>query len=187
VTHIFKVDQSTVGIALDDDVVKLRGFRKTADGADADLEILSGQGRLGAYLSRGDFDVLLLQSSYDVVGGKRTASHAHGIQPQAHGIFTFTEEEYIGNTRNALKVVADIDVEIVADEERGVTAVRGEDCAAEDEILLSLGNGDSDLLNRGGEPSGSGIDAVLDVNRREVGIASDVKSGSDRADPVVGT
>src|SRR5271155_1467162 len=74
VTHVFQTDQRAVRVALEDDVVELSGFRETADGAHADLEILAGHRRLGTDLSGGDFDVLLLKSVDYIVGGGGAAS-----------------------------------------------------------------------------------------------------------------
>ena len=186
VADIFQANQRAIGIAFEDDVIELSGFGKAADGANADLEILAGHGGLGSDLSGGDFDVLLAESSYHIVGGEGAAGHADGIEPEAHGIFSFAEDEDVGHAGNALQGVANINVKIVADEEGGVALVGRKDRAAEDEILRGLGDGDSDLLDGGGEPSGSSVDAVLDVNRSEVGIAAEVESGGDGADAIVG-
>ena len=129
------------------------GFGETADGAHADLEILAGHGGLRAHLSGGDFDVLLRESVDDIVGGEGAAGHAHGIKPEAHGIFALAEDEDVGHAGDALEAVADVNVEIVADEERGVALVGREDGAAEDEVLRGLGDGDADLLDGGGQAS----------------------------------
>src|SRR5208282_3595615 len=163
-TDVAQVNERPIGIALQDDVIELRGFGETADGADADLELLAGDRRLGADLSGGDFDVLLLESADHIVGGKGTAGHAYGIEPQAHGVLAFAEDFDVGHAGYTLKVVADIDVQVIAHEERGVACVRGEDARAENEILRSLGDRNSDLLHRVGETSLRGVDTVLDVN-----------------------
>jgi len=117
VTHVFQTDQGAVGVALEDDVVELSGFRKTADGADADLEILAGHGWLRTDLSGRDFDVLLTKSVHHVIRSEGAAGHALGIEPQAHGVFAFAEEDDVGHTGNALQAVADVNIEIVTDEE----------------------------------------------------------------------
>ena len=186
VAYIFELDERAVGIAFEDDVIELRGLGETSDGADADLELLAGHGGLGADLSGGDFDVLFLEGVDDVVGGEGAAGHAHGIKPEAHGIFALAEDEDVGNAGHALERVADIDVEIVTDEERGVAVVGREDGAAEDEVLRGLGDGDADLLDGGGEPSGGGVDAVFDIDGGEVGIAVEIEGRRDGADAVVG-
>ena len=93
----------------------------------------------------------------------------------------------IGDAGNTLERVADIDVEVVAHEERGVAAVGGEDGSAEDEVLRGLGDGDADLLDRGGQTSGGGVDAVFDIDGGEVWVAVEIKGRGDGADAVVGT
>ena len=62
VANVPQADERAIGIALQDDVVELSGFGKTADGADADLKLLAGKRRRGADLSGGDFNVLLLRA-----------------------------------------------------------------------------------------------------------------------------
>ena len=122
-----QTDERAIGIALEDDVIELRGFGETPNGADADLELLAGDGGLGADLSGGDLDVLFLESVYHIVGGEGAAGHAHRIEPEAHGIFALAEDEDVGDAGHALERVAHIHVEVVADEDRGKTAVGRED------------------------------------------------------------
>jgi hypothetical protein len=164
--HILEADQSAIGIALEDDVIELRRFGKTPHGAHADLEIAVRDGRLGADLSGGDFDVLLLERIDHIICGKRTASHADWIKPEAHGILALAEDDDVGDAGNALQSVANVNVQVVAHEERGIAAVGRKDGAAEDEVLRGLGNGNADLFDGGGKPSGGSVDAVFDINRR---------------------
>ena len=49
---VFQANERAVGVALENDVVELRGFRKAADGANADLELLARDGRAGSRLVR---------------------------------------------------------------------------------------------------------------------------------------
>jgi len=187
VTDVSETNQGSVGIAFEDDVIELGSFRETANDADTHLEILPGNGGLRTDASGGHFDVLFGQGVDDIVGGEGAASKTNGVEPKAHGVFALSENEHIGDTGYALQRVADIDVEIVADEERGVAIDRiGEDGAAEDEILRRLGDGDADLLHGGREPTGGGVDAILDIDGREVRVASDIEGCRDRADTVVG-
>src|SRR5450631_273510 len=184
-TDVPQTDESAIGITLQDDVIELSGFRKTADGADADLELLAGESGLGTDLSGGYFDVLFLESADHIVGGESATGHAHGIEPQAHGVFAFAEDEDVGHTGNTLQAVADVDIEVVAHEERRVASVRREHAGAEDEVLRGLGDGDSDLFDRIRETSLSGVDAVLNVDRGEVGIAAEVEGGDDLAGAII--
>src|SRR6202163_4924377 len=184
--NVLQTNKRAIGIALQDDVIELSGFGKAADSAHADLEILAGHRRLGTNLPGGDFNVLFRERANHIVGGKKTASHANGVEPQAHGIFTFAEDQDIGDAGNTLQGVADIYIEVIAHEERGEAAVRRKDTGAEAKVLRGLGDCDSNLLDRVGETSLSSVDAVLDVNGGEVGIAADVEGRRNRTDAVVG-
>src|SRR5208282_2639968 len=141
----------------------------TADGADADLELLAGDRGLGTDLPGGDFDILFLKSADHIVGGESTAGHANGIEPQAHGKLAFAEDDDVGHAGNTLQAVADVDIEVIAHEECRQATVGREDARAEDEILRGLGDDNSDLLDRVGKTSLCGVDAVLDVDGSEVG------------------
>ena len=147
VTDIPEANERAVGIALEDDVVELRRFRQAADGADADLKLLAGRSGLRTDLSSGDLDVLLGESIDHIVGGEGAPCQAHGIEPQAHGVFALAEDDDIGDAGNALQAVADVNIEVVADEERGADYRRAINSAsAKDEVLRGLGDGDTDLL-----------------------------------------
>src|SRR5208283_2834501 len=185
VTDVAQADESAIGIALQDDVIELSGFGKAANGADADLELLAGDRGLGTDLPGGDFNVLLLESADHIVGGKGAAGHADGIEPQTHGVFAFAEDDDVGHTGHTLQAVADVDIEVIAHEERGVASVGREDGGAEDKILRGLGDGNSDLLDRVGETSLGSVDAVLDVDGGEIGVAGEIESCGNRADAVV--
>ena len=77
---IFQAHQCPVAVALEDDVVELRCFRETADGADADLKLLAGNRRLRADLPGSDFDVLLAERIDDIGRSQRSARHAHRME-----------------------------------------------------------------------------------------------------------
>src|SRR5947209_3340285 len=122
-TNIAQADQSAITVALEDDVVKLRGFGQTPDCANTDLKLLAGNRGLGADLSGGHFDVLLSQCTDDVGSGQRAARQSYRIKPEAHGILALSEEENFSHARNTLQAVANINIQIVAHEERGISSV----------------------------------------------------------------
>ena len=150
------------------------------------MKLLAGDGGLGTDLAGGDFDVLLLKGVDDVVGGEAAARHAPGVEPEAHGIFALAEDDDVGDAGDALEAVAHVDVEVIAHEERGVALIGRKYGGAEDEVLRSFGDRDSDLLDRVGEAALGSVDAVLYVDGGEVGVASDIEGGGDAADAVVG-
>src|SRR5271166_6998692 len=186
VTYISEPNESSVGIAFEDDVIELIGFRETPDDADAHLEVLPGHCGLRAHAAGGHFDVLFREGVDDIVRSKRAASETNRVEPKAHGILALSKDQDIGDAGDAFETVADVNIEIIAHKERGIAAVGREDGAAKNEVLRSLGDGNADLLDGGGETSRSSVDTVLDVNRGEIGIASDIERRGNRADPGVG-
>ena len=185
-THIAQAYQSAVVVALEDDVVKLRGFGKAADGADTDLKLLAWNCGLRTDLSGGDFDVLLGERAHDIGRGQGAAGHFFGIEPEAHGILALSEDENFGHAGNTLEAVANVNIKIIAHEERRVASIRREDGAAKDKILRTLLNGNSDLLDCIGEASLGGIDAVLNIYRGKVGVAGEIEGGGNRTHAIVG-
>ncbi len=147
------------------------GFGEPPDGAHADLKFLSGFDRRLPDLAGGDVHVLLLQGADRVRGGQPAAGHAHRIEPQAHGILAFAEDDDVGHSGHALQRVFYIDVEVVAHEERRVAALGREHGRAQHEIVGGLGDGDAGGLDRVRQPSLGGVDAVLNVDRGQIGIA----------------
>src|SRR6266478_9530886 len=79
--NVLQTNKRAIGIALEDDVIELTGFGKTADSAHADLEILAGHRWLGTNLSGSAFNVLFPESADHIGSGKGRASHANGVKP----------------------------------------------------------------------------------------------------------
>src|SRR5208282_4123352 len=183
--HIFQPDQRAIGIALENDVVELSRFGKTSHGAHADLELLPGHRRLGADLSRRNFDVLLAQRIHHVIRGKSAPRHPPRIEPQPHRVLALAKKNDVGHSRHPLEVVAHINIQVVADKKRRVSAIRREYRSAKNKILRRLGDGHSHLLDCIRKPSLSSIDAVLDVNRSQIRIPVDIERGGDRTHSIV--
>ena len=183
--HVAQADERAVVIAFQDDVVELGGLGETADGANADLKLLAGNGGLGTDLSGGDFDVLLLEGVDCVVRGQAASRHAHGIEPETHRVLALAEDEDFGYAGNAFQAIAHIHVEVVAHEEWGVAAVGRKDSGAKHEVLRTLLHRDTDLLDRVGQASQGGVDPVLDVHGSEVGVAGEIEGRRDLAEAIV--
>ena len=173
-TYIFHANESAVG-AFQDDVVEFGGLDQLSHGADADLKSLPfGSGRL-TDLARGDLNVLLLKRA-DNVGGRKTARGQAGrIQPKPHGILALTENSDIGNTGDALDGVADVDVDIVADEQAAVLIVIGIKGSGENETAEALSNCHAGVDDFSREQTESGLNAVLHVDRGKIRVARNIK------------
>src|ERR1700688_1448257 len=184
-TNVLQSDERTVAITLQNDVIKLRWLRQTPDHPDTNLEILAGHSGLRTDLSRGPFHVLLLKSRSHIIGSKRASGHAHGVEPEAHRVFALAKDEHVGHAGHALQIVANVNIEVIAHEERRIAIVGREHACAENEILRSLGDCNADLLHCIRKASECGIDAVLNVHSGEIGITAEVESGGNRADSIV--
>ena len=169
--HIFQPHQSAVAIGLKNDVVKLRRFAKSAHGTHADLVILAGNGRLLSHLAGGDLHVLLGEGVYHIGSGEASPGHTCRIEPQAHGKFPLTENYDVGDAWNPFERIPDINIEIVAHEQRGISVVVGNNGSAEDEVLRGLLRGNAHGFDRTGQPSLSRVHTILDVDGGEIGIA----------------
>src|SRR6185437_8840575 len=167
--YIFHAHESAVG-AFQYDVVEFGGLDQLSHRSNADLKSLtSGSGWL-ADLPRCDLNVLLLKRA-DNVGGRKTArGQARGIKPKPHGIFALTENSDIGNTRDALDGVADVDVYIVADEQAAVLIVVGIEGSGENEAAKALSNRHTGVDDFGRKQTESGLNAVLHVHGRKIRV-----------------
>ena len=116
VSDVFQADEGAVRAGLENDIFEFGWFAKTADGANADLKSLSHRhGRL-TNLASGDLDVLLLQRVEHVRRRQAALSHASRIEPQAHGVFAFAENEHIANAWDPLDGISDVQIDVIADE-----------------------------------------------------------------------
>ena len=92
--------------------------------ADAQLVHLIGGRRRVADAAGGDLHVLLAQRVDDVAAGDAAAGQLAGIEPQAHRELALAEDDDVADARHALERVADVQVDVVRDEQRVVPVVR---------------------------------------------------------------
>ena len=183
--HVADAHQRAVGAGLENDVFEFRGLDHASDGADADLIVLAGVRRRLADAAGRHLHVLFLQRAQDVGGGEAAAGQTHRVQPQAHGVLSFAEDDHVGDARHALDGVADVHVQIIAEEEAVVFAVLGVDAGGEDEAGGGLGDVDAGGADFDGQAAQRGVDAILHVHGGEVDIAGDVEGDGDGAGAVV--
>jgi hypothetical protein len=84
-----------------------------------------------------------------------------------------------------LERISDVNVQVVAHEQRGIFVLVGNDRRAKDEVLRTLGRRYADGLHRGGQTSLRRVDSVLDVDRSQVWIAVQIECGRDAARSIV--
>ena len=99
-----------------------RRLAQAPERADAELVHLARRrGRL-AEAAGGDLDVLLAQRVDDVAGGQLARREALRIEPEPHRVLALAEDDDVADAGHALERVLDVDVDVVAEEERVVVA-----------------------------------------------------------------
>src|SRR6202041_3406282 len=177
--YILQADQGAVGIRLENYVLELASLAEAPNRAHADLILLSLRGRLLTHLPGRYFHILLGKSVHYIRRGQSPSRHAHRIQPQPHGILALAENNYVSHARNTLQRIPDVNIEVVAHEQRGVFVVVGDNGGAKNEILRTLRGRDANRFHGGGQPSLCCVDTVFDVARGQVRIPVYVKGESD--------
>src|SRR5260370_42020012 len=110
---------------------------------------------------------------------------ARGVEPQAHGILAFSEDDDVAHAFDALQRIFQIDVNIVADEEAVIAIVIGIEAGGEDEARAALADADAGGIYLGGQPALHVGHAILNINGRDVNVAANVEYGADTAGAVV--
>ena len=115
-------NEGAVLAAGDDHVGELIDFGQAALGADAQIEHLPGRRRRLTKRTSGHLDVLLAKRAHDIAGGERAGRQLGRIDPQPHRVTALAEDDDVAHAGHALDGVADVAVDVVADE-LGVVAV----------------------------------------------------------------
>ena len=183
--HILEPDQGSVSIRLENNVFELRRLAEPANGAHADLKLLSGLDWRLSYLAGSDFHILLLQGVHHVAGGEAATCHANRIQPQTHRVLAFAEDDDVGNSGHSLQRVFHVHVQVVAHEQRIVAVVRRVNAGAENEVARRLGDRDAGGFDRVRETSLGGVHPVLNVHGGQIGIAIEFEGRDNVAGTIV--
>ena len=183
--HIFQAHQRAIPIGLQNDVLELGGLGEPANGPHADLKLLSHlDGRL-PHLAGGNLDILLLEGVDHIGRGQGATGHALGIEPQPHGVFARAKNHDVGHSGHALQRVLNVNVQVVAHEQRSVAVAFGEQGGAEHKIVGRLGDGDAGGFDRRRQAALRRVHPVLHVDRSQVRIAVEVEGGDDRTGTVI--
>lgn len=164
--HILQPQHLAVGQRLDDHVFIVCLMLVTAA---VFQHILKRVLRFGAQGSSRSLDVLFVEHGGDVRRHQSVFLHLGRVEPDAHRVFVAEDVHlaYAGNTRQAR---FDVDLHVVGQKslvERVVGAVYGQ---LLDVARLALAHSDAALRDFGRQQSLRRGDAVLDVDRRHVGV-----------------
>jgi hypothetical protein len=152
--------------------------------AHGDLEGLPGRGRRPPHLPRGDDRVLLAQRRHDVRRRQAARRQPHRVQPQPHRVLALAEDAHVGRARDALDLVADVQIQVVADEDVAQRSVVGIEAGGDDDGGRRLDDRDARVAHLGGQPRQRRVDPVLHVDRRQVLVPPDVERHDDVAGAV---
>ena len=183
---VLDADQRAVRAGLDDDVFELGRLRQAAHRAHADRVVLLGRRRRVAERAGGDLHVLLAQRADHVAGGDVAAGQLGRIEPQPHRELALAEHDHVADARHALDRVADVEVDVVADELARVAVVAREEPETADEAGRHLRDRDAVLPHLGRHAAERLVDAVLHVDGGEILIAIDVERHRDGGEAAVG-
>ena len=162
--------QRAVLAGLDDDVLELRRLGETAHRADADLEHLLGRRRRIAEGAGRHLQVLLAQRVDDVAGADVPRRQLGRIEPQAHRELALAEDDDVADAGHALDGVLDVQVDVVAEELRVVAVVLREEAEAAEKPGRVLRHRDAGRAHVGRHAAERLVDAILDVDRRQIRI-----------------
>ena len=183
--HVFHANERPVAPRLQNDVVEFRRLAEPSYGPHADLKRVLLQCRRLADLSGGYLHVLFLQRAQDVRGRQAVLGHFRGIQPQAHSVLAFPEDNRVAHPFHALQRVLHVNIEIVAEEQAAVLALVGIHAGAEHESANLLRDDDARIFHFVRKPAERLIYAILYVHRGQVHTARYVKDHCDLARAVV--
>ncbi len=173
-------------VRLQNDVVELRRLAEPSHRPHADLVLLARTGRLLPDLPGRDFDVLLRQRIHHIRRGERASRHPPRIQPQPHRVLALAEDDHVRDAGNALQRIPHVHVEIVAHEQRGdICCCRRRTAAPNTKFCDVFCRRDAHRFDRARQPSLRRVYAVLNVDRRQVWIAGQIKRGDDAAGPII--
>ena len=130
-------------------------------------------------------DVLPLERLGHVVRRQPQRGQPVGVDPDPHAVVERTEQVGVADAGHALDVVEDVDGGVVAQEQRVVAAVRRVDRQHLQDRRRLLLDGDAlaaDLLGQLRHGQG---DAVLHVDRVDVGVGADLEADGQRVAAVV--
>ena len=178
--HVLQPDDRALGVGADDDVLVFLYRRQAALGRDVEFEFDRAHQWGGADPADGGLDVLRLDRLHDVVGRHLQACQAVEREPGAHRVVERAEQHGIAHPRHAPQVVEHLDGGVVR-EELAVPAAFGR----MDRHQLQQGRGlllhrDAVALHFLRQAGGSLVDAVVHIDRIEIGIRSDGEAHRQR-------
>ena len=151
---VFHADDSAIRRFTDDDVFKLLRRRQTALSENGIRELLARRSRFAASLTSRIHRVLLLNRVDDLSDGDAQLRQLVRLYPQPHGVLPRAENLRLADAVQACDGIIQVDVGIVGQELRIVSAVRREQGDQHQRRGRRLLDGDPVVVNFGRKLSG---------------------------------
>ena len=146
----------------------------------------SAGSRRSARAAGGDLHVLLAHRVDQIACRQPELGEAFRVEPDTHRIATLAEDADAAHARHALQCVEHVDVGVVREEERVARAVGRAQVRHEREVGRLLVDRDAEAAHLLGQARLRHRHAVVDVHRRDVGIAPQLEGDGQAHLPVVG-
>ena len=175
----------TIRIGADHDISELLRRRQTSLGLHAELELGRVAGWPGADAAHRRLDVLRLDDGDDVCQHQIQRHETVHVEPYTHRIFEPPEQRGIANAGNASQPIQHINSDIIADEQRGLLAAITVELEKFKDGRRSFAHRQAVALHLIRQTRDGLLNAVVDVDRIDVRVCSQLETHGQRVAAVV--
>ncbi len=163
-----EADLASVLARTDDDVLKFLDGGQAALGVD--LELHYGAGEFGADGTCGRLDVLVGDGGGNFGIADIHGPHAMRVEPDAHAVLHFAENHRLADAVDAGYGVLDVDVDVVAEENRGMLRIAAGEGYHGDDVGGAFHHREAIVDHFRRQEAFGALDRVVDVDERHVGV-----------------
>ena len=174
-----------VRIGADHDAAELLGGDQASLRLHVELELGRIAGRSCADAAHRRLHILLLDRRDDVRGREIQADQPVHVEPDAHRVIQPSEQLRIADARRARQAVQHVDGDVVADEQRVLLAALAVELQELQDRGGTLAHGKAVALHLGRQLGQRLLHAIVDVDRVDVGIGSQLEADGQRVAAVV--
>ena len=164
-----------VGPHLDDDVLELVGLPEAPLHLQGDLEGVVVIDRRLAERATRHLHVLRAQRFEHLLGGEPAHGDPLGVEPDAHGILAYAEQEHVGDAVKPHQLVADVEQAVVGDVDLVVGLVGRDQVDRQQQVGRALAHGQAVAAHLVGQAALGGADPVLHEHLGLVDVGADIE------------
>ena len=185
-TDVLNPYNPSISLGPDNDVAKLLYRLEAPKRGQGELKHLPLRRRFLSERTCSHNLVLIGDGGRHILGCNAEARHLLGVEPNAHREGALSEHLQHADAGNAIYDVEDVNRDVVADEERVVTAVRRIEIGGDRDIARLLRDSDAGPDHFVGQLGRSDLDIVLHVDGCDIEIVARLEGHCDRRRAVVG-